>query len=241
MTFLYVALGAAAFVVFAVWFVKHVWFYRDPPRGAPLDARLVRSPCDGQVMYVRPVEKGEIFSDKLGQKIALREITHADWEAAGAPEEGWIIGIYMSPLDVHFNYAPASCRIERIFRTDAKLNLPMVDTWEYLNMTWLRRVVDLMGRRFHLENERQTLFLSMPGLRLAMVEIADKFVNKIHTFVDEGEDLRQGQKVAFISRGSQVDVVLFRRDLELLVKPGDQTYGAETPLARVPAPPVEHG
>ncbi|MFN7162390.1 MAG: phosphatidylserine decarboxylase, partial [Fimbriimonadales bacterium] len=113
--------------------------------------------------------------------------------------------------------------------------LPMVDLWEYVSMAWLRRAVDLLGKRYHLENERQTVFLENERVRLAMVEIADKFVNKITTYVREGQCVQPAQKISFIERGSQVDLLIFTRAVEILTHTGAQVYGGQTPLARLTA------
>ncbi len=215
----------------ALLFLQRIWFYRDPVRITPRDEDLLVSPCDGQVVYVRRVENGEIVSEKLGQKIKVSEITHAEWPEGQTPGQGWLIGIYMSPLDVHFNYAPMQGRISGIVHNGAKLNLPMVDLWEYIQLTYLRRAVDLFAKRYALENERQTVFIE-GRVKVAMVEIADKFVNKISTYVKVGETLRPGQKISFIERGSQVDLFIFG-EVDFLVSVGDQVYGAQTPIARL--------
>jgi len=225
-----VAIGIGVGAVGVNWFLRRVWFYRDPGRVPPDDPHLILAPCDGKVVYIRPVVQGTVFAEKLGRAIPITEITRTDW---GSADEGWLIGIYMSPLDVHYNYAPIAGTIRRIVYTPARANLPMLDLWEYIRMAWLRRAVDLLGKRFQLENERQTLLLENGKLRLAMVEIADKFVNKITTFVQEGQEVRAGQKVAFIGRGSQVDLLLFTRHVEIVTRVGAQVYGGETPVARL--------
>ncbi len=228
-------MGAGAAVAGASWFLRKVWFYRDPKRIPPADPNLILAPCDGKVVYIRPVSaEGTVFAEKLGRPIAITEITRADWE--GVSPEGWLIGIYMSPLDVHFNYAPMKGTIRKIVYTPARVNLPMVDLWEYVSMTWLRRAVDLLGKRYHLENERQTIFLENEHVRLAIVEIADKFVNKITTYVQEGQCVHAGQKLSFIERGSQVDLLIFSRAVEILTHTGAQVYGGQTPVARVHSP-----
>ncbi|MEN3000569.1 MAG: phosphatidylserine decarboxylase [Armatimonadota bacterium] len=225
-----VAIGVGAVAAGVSWFLRHVWFYRDPKRVPPDDPDLILAPCDGKVVYIRPVVQGAVFAEKLGRAIPITEITRADWHNT---DEGWLIGIYMSPLDVHYNYAPIAGKVQRIVYTPARANLPMLDLWEYVRMAWLRRAVDLLGKRFHLENERQTLFLENDKVRLAMVEIADKFVNKITTYVQEGQRVQAGQKVAFIGRGSQVDLLIFTRQVEILTRVGAQVYGGQTPLARL--------
>lgn len=236
--FLRVLLPFAALWAAVLYFLQRIWFYRDPVRVTPADDDLLVSPCDGQVVYIRRVENGEISSQKLGEAIRVSEITHAEWPQGVTPGHGWLIGIYMSPLDVHFNYAPLKATVSGIVHNGAKLNLPMVDLWEYVQLTYLRRAVDLFAKRYALENERQTVFLEgqLAGrpLKVAMVEIADKFVNKISTYVRVGEEVRPGQKLSFIERGSQVDLFLFSEELDFLVGVGDQVYGAQTPLARLP-------
>ncbi|MCS7272626.1 MAG: phosphatidylserine decarboxylase [Fimbriimonadales bacterium] len=232
-----VALGIGAVAAGTTWFLRKVWFYRDPVRIPPEDPSLILAPCDGKVVYIRPVSAdGTVFAEKLGRPIPITEITRAEWE--GTSPEGWLIGIYMSPLDVHYNYAPIAGVVRKIVYTPARVNLPMVDLWEYVSMTWLRRAVDLLGKRYYLENERQTIFLENERVRVAVVEIADKFVNKITTFVREGQQVQPAQKLTFIERGSQVDLLIFSRAVDILTHTGAQVYGGQTPVARLKSPPT---
>ncbi|MGB9791112.1 MAG: phosphatidylserine decarboxylase [Thermacetogeniaceae bacterium] len=219
------AAGAAAAV-----FLRKVWFYRDPVRECPREDGAIVSPADGKVIYIKPFRNGEVFSEKLGRPIRIEEIT----KMAAYGERGWIVGIYMSPLDVHYNYSPVACRVVEMVHTPAAVNLPMVDLWEYIRLTYLRRAIDLFSHRYRLVNERLTVFLDAGDLKLALVEIADKFVNKIKSFIRVGDELRAGQKISFIDRGSQVDLVIFREDIEFEVSIGQQVYGAETIIARCP-------
>ncbi|MGI6286174.1 phosphatidylserine decarboxylase [Neomoorella humiferrea] len=210
------------------WYLRHVWFYRDPLRIAPAGEGLILAPADGQVVYVKPFADGQVVAEKLGRPIPITEIM----KAPGFGEEGWIVGIYMSPLDVHFNYAPIDARVEGMVHTPAKINLPMVDLWEYIRLTYLRRAVDLFAHRYRLVNERMTIFLENSDVKIALVEIADKFVNKIRCFITPGQVVSRGQKVSFIERGSQVDLIIFTRDVEITVRVGQQVYGARTVVAR---------
>lgn len=235
----------------ALLFLRRVWFFRDPARTPPPDPDLVISPADGKVIYIRRVQGGEVRSEKLGRSIRVAELTHdagageadparvrsAGGFTAGRMLDGWLLGIYMSPLDVHYNYAPVDGSIDRVVHSQAARNWPMVDLWEYVNLTFLRRAMDLFGHRFHLENERNTIFLTSEPpsalVRLALVEIADMYVNKIDCFVSPGQRVRRGEKLSFIRRGSQVDVYFDATDVEFLVRVGDQVHGALTPIARV--------
>lgn len=219
----------ALFLTLVYIYLRQVWFYRDPLRQPEASGRVIVAPCDGKVVYLKRVEKGEVKSEKKGEVIKVKEITKTDF---GNLERGWLIGIYMSPLDVHYNYAPIEGKVEKIVYYPSRTNLPMVDVWEYINLTYFRRAVNLFSHRFHLENERNTIFINKEGeIKVAAVEIADKFVSKISCFLQEGEHVKLGQKISFIDRGSQVDLVIFKEDLNWRVKFGDQVYGGKTVLA----------
>lgn len=209
------------------WYFRNVWFFRDPKRKAPEGDNIIIAPADGQVVYIKPVKDGKVVSNKLGEAISIPEIT----KMYKGDSDGWLIGIYMSPLDVHFNYAPVDGHIDSIYHYQAKTNLPMVDLWEYVKITWLRQWVDLFSKKWHFENERSTVVVNSELGTIAMVEIADKFVNKIETFVREGDNVKKGQKISFIKRGSQVDLFIPKKDLSWHVTVGQHVVGAETILA----------
>lgn len=211
----------------ASWYLRHVWFYRDPLRKPAKKGRVIISPADGQVIYIKQFTQKKVISNKLSEAIEIKEITKLPLKES----EGWLIGIYMSPLDVHYNYAPCSGKVVKIHHSPSQVNFPMVDLWEYIKLTYLRHTVNLFAKRFHLTNERNTIYIKGQNLSLAVVEIADKFVNKISCYVKEGEEIRTGQKISFIERGSQVDLAIFKKDLKLEVEVGDQVYGGQTILA----------
>lgn len=231
---IYAVIAAAIIVLWlaALAFLRRVWFFRDPPRQPErTEAGMIVAPADGRVVYIRKIEDGGLCAEKLGEKIPLPEITGCDTSAM----EGWAIGIYMSPLDVHFNYCPYPSTVERIFRKSAKFNYPMLDLWEYVRVVWFRKMVDMFARKYHLENERNTIFLDGGGVKMAAVLIADKFVAKIQCFVAEGQSLNYSQKLGFISRGSQVDLIVFSNDVEFEVSVNQQVYGGKTVLGRIGA------
>ena len=207
-------------------YLRKVWFYRDPVRVVKAEENQVISPADGQVVYIKPVENGIVVSEKLGEKITIEEIS----KMTLAKSDGWIIGIYMSPLDVHYNYAPVSAQVEDMQYTSAKANLPMVDLWEYIKITYLRKAVDLFSKKYRLVNERNTV-LFKGKVQIAVVEIADKFVSKITPLIKVGEEVEAGQKIGFIDRGSQVDLIIFDENVNFKVKVGQQVYGAKTVIA----------
>lgn len=211
-------------------FLRKVWFYRDPIRRPAAPPGSILSPADGTVVYMRPFKQGKVVCEKLGEQVEVAEICKGGHDYSG---DGWLVGVYMSPLDVHFNYAPVSATVEGVISTPAAVNLPMVDLWEYVKLTYLRRAVDLFSHKFRLVNERNTVFLGAAGgsPRIVLVEIADKFVNKIKCFVKPGDTVAAGDKISFIDRGSQVDMLIYDENIEFKVKPGQHVTGALTVIA----------
>jgi len=226
-----------------LFFLRKVWFYRDPQRTAEGKFPSIISPADGRVVYIKRFSDGKIAAEKLGETIPLDEIggtpgvfgngieSSQDPNTLMRQGSGWAIGIYMSPLDVHFNYCPLPGKVEHIFRKSASVNFPMLDLWEYIRVVWFRKMVTMFARRYHLENERNTIFMDCNGLKMAVVLIADKFVAKIRCYVKEEETLGYSQKLGFIERGSQVDLILFTEDIDFTVGINDQVYGGKTVIA----------
>lgn len=233
MIYLVLAVVAVAVFLSGVWFLRKVWFYRDPDHSAtPQDDRILLSPVYGRVAYVRRICGGVVVSEKLGEEITIREITKCDWPE-GIDGDGWLIGIAMTPLDIHYQYAPVAGVMGEIRPYKTGFNLPMFDFWEYVRITWLRKHVQLFARRYTLENERQTMWLQANRFKVALVLIADKFVDKITTYTEEGASVRAGGKLSFIARGSQVDLVVCGHpDLKIEVREGQGVYGPLTVVAR---------
>ena len=101
------ALAAAAAASGAWLYWRFVWFFRNPPRRAPPGDGVV-SPADGTVVYVKEVAPGEeVVSIKQGLAAGLRDIVREDLDAPKL-----LIGVFMSPFDVHYNRAPISGTVE---------------------------------------------------------------------------------------------------------------------------------
>ena len=220
-------------------YTRKVWFYRDPNHsGIVQDDGVLLSPVYGIVAYVKRVENGIVVSEKKGDVIHIEEITKVDWPDEVEAGTGWLIGIAMTTLDVHFQYSPLPCNVQSFEHYQTGKNLPMFDLWEYIQITWFRRFVQLWCKAYLLENERQTFWLNGKRVKVALILIADKFVDKITTFVGFGDSVSAGDKLSFISRGSQVDLLVCGCDnLEVLVKPGDRAFGPLTKIARLPEVP----
>lgn len=221
-------LSIAVILIAAVYlYLRNVWFYRHPSRIPSEREGAIISPADGQIVYIRQFSEGAVVSQKLEDRLPLTDIVASEC----LPPEGWIIGIYMSPLDVHYNYAPLGGSVRKIIHIKTGLNLPMLDMLEYIRITFLRRAIDTFSKKFHLHNERNIFFIE-GDLKIAVVEIADKYINKITSLVKEGAMVKPGEEIGFIGRGSQVDLVIFSKDIKIVVQFGQQVFGGKTAIAR---------
>jgi phosphatidylserine decarboxylase len=229
-TFAWLPIAAAGYAW--LWWFRNVFFFRDPARSIPDGDDLLLSPADGRVMYLYPVTAGEVVSNKQGQRIRIAELAKTDVK----DQNGWLLGIYMTPFDVHFNRAPLDGDITTLHYHRTGANLPMVDLWEYVNFTLLRKAVNLFTAPFHLENERMTMRITNKRATCFLILIADRFVNKISRFFQEGQAISKGDKISFIERGSQTDLFIATHQLSFDVVPGQQVYAGKTVIARFDRP-----
>lgn len=217
-------LGAA----FAYW--RYVWFFRDPVRTPPAETGIL-SPADGTVVYVRKVEVGEeVVTIKRGVHATVKDILHEDLD-----QPKLVIGIFMSPFDVHYNRAPLDGRIEFIRHYSAHgENL-------YMGAMHLRILTDrkpYYENSMHIvQNERAvTCFQGQyrgSTLALYVVQIGSRGVNGIDSYYHPGDRVERGATFGMIRIGSQVDLVLpWREDFRVQVHPGDRVRAGETILIR---------
>ncbi len=204
---LLIAAFLASLVVCSVLF-----FDRDPERVIPTDPRVIVSPADGRVVYVRRIDADEIpWSLKGRKRINLIELTKADFGVG----KGTILGIYMSPFDVHVNRAPISGQVERISRFEGSLMRMRNPTFELVN----RRAITAI---------RHSL-----GFMVVVVQIGVFAVGRIENFVTEGTEIQLGGRIGRIRLGSQVDLILpDLAGLNLMAKEGQHVLAGTSVIAR---------
>ncbi len=161
-------------------------FYRDPERVPPKDDNIILSPADGQIKYIKKIEKGEIpFSEKKGRTFSLNDFVQADVLAQG----GYLIGIAMNYLDVHVNRAPISGKISLI---------------KHIRGSFF----SLKNKEAIIQNERNLIIIENEHVKLGIVQIASRLVRKIVTYVRKDQDIQKGARIGVIRFGSQVDLIL---------------------------------
>jgi len=208
---------------------RYVWFFRNPSRKIPSEDSGILSPADGCVVYVKEVAPGEeIITIKQGVKATIHDICR---EAVSAPKV--LIGIFMSPFNVHYNRVPLSGTALFIRHYPALgKNLYMAA----MHMRTLFRRLPLYRNSLHIiQNERTVTGIKghYRGnlLNCYVVQIAAASVNGIDSYIEPQQQVSVGQVLGMIRIGSQVDLIVTAFDgMKIKVQPGDRVRAGETVL-----------
>jgi phosphatidylserine decarboxylase len=187
-------------------------FYRDPERVPPADENVILSPADGQIKYVKRIEKGQIpFSEKKGRTFSLDDFVQADFLQQG----GHLIGIGMNYLDVHVNRAPISGKISLVKHIKGSF-------------------ISLKKNEAVLQNERNLIIIDNEYFSVGIVQIASRLVRKIIPYIRESQDIQKGTRIGAIRFGSQVDLILpDLPSIHIEVEPGENVKAGLSIIATI--------
>ncbi|HYA41046.1 MAG TPA: phosphatidylserine decarboxylase [Syntrophobacteraceae bacterium] len=210
-------------------FWRYVWFFRNPQRIIPPESNGILSPADGTVVYVKHVGPQEsVINIKRGVEATLSDITRED---ISRPKI--IIGIFMSPFNVHYNRIPVSGQIRFVHHYPASVdNVSMVSM--HLR-TLLRRTPFYRNSTHIIRNQRTVTKIEGKyrdkDLACYVVQIAAKRVNGIDVYIDEGHQVKAGEIFGMIRIGSQVDLVITPLEsMTVKVRPGEKVKAGQTVL-----------
>ncbi|MCX8157612.1 MAG: phosphatidylserine decarboxylase [Verrucomicrobiae bacterium] len=185
---------AINYLLLALWVLFSVfcfYFFRDPNPLVPSEPGAVVSPAHGKIDFI------------------------------GETEEPWLggrchrISMFLSPLDVHVQYAPVACRVNQVVHTPGKFSAAMSTATAQHNENVLITLEDL---------ER-------PGQRLAVRLVAGVLARRIVPFVQPQEVLARGDRISLVQFGSRCELYL-PLSATITVKVGDKVKGGETIVAR---------
>jgi phosphatidylserine decarboxylase len=224
------ALAAAILAAGAVAFWRYYWFFRDPERTPPAAAGLL-SPADGTVVYVKKVAPGEeVVVIKQGIKATVRDLMHDDFE-----QEKVVIGIFMSPFDVHYNRSPLEATVGFVRRHPSSGGNVHMGAMHWRSLLGIEPRYE--GSLHIVQNERAVTqligeYASKP-LTCYVVQIGALTVNGIDSYFEPGQRVGRGVTFGMIRVGSQVDLICpWREGFEILARPGDRVRAGETILVR---------
>lgn len=176
----------------AVVFALVVNFFRMPSREVgTMDSKEILAPSDGKVVVIEKVHEPEWFKDERIQ-----------------------VSIFMSPLNVHAQWAPIAGTVKAARYHPGKYLV----AWHPKSST---------------ENERTTHVIEGEQGTVLFRQIAGAVARRICHYMNEGQILTQGDEVGFIKFGSRIDVFL-PVGSEICVELEDAVMGRKTVLARFP-------
>lgn len=123
------------------------------------------------------------------------------------------IVIFLSVFDVHVNRSPIAGEIK---------------VQKYICGRFKPAYKDSVG----FENERHTIGIESPRLRVTVTQIAGILARRIVSWVMLDDDLKKGELYGMIRFGSCTELVV-PDDVEILVKKGDKVIGGETVVGRL--------
>ena len=212
----YVLVGAAILIGIVLWaigwqfssFIRWVlaalgilvvaftlYFFRDPARTPPqeaVDGKLLLAPADGKVVEIVTEE------EPLYLKGNARRLS-----------------IFLSPLNVHVNRAPATGVIE----------YDQYVPGEYL-VAWHPKASE--------KNERSQLgMVHASGTKILFKQIAGAVARRIVYHIGVGDSVRAGERFGIVKFGSRMDVIV-PPSIDFVVSVGDVVRAGETVLASLP-------
>ena len=179
-----------------------LYFHRDPIVPTYVNPDVFLSPASGIIVYSKIVSPDSDIIPIKGERYTLKELLREDIKYPCI-----VIGIYMTPLDVHINKMP----------TDGFLSykrLPAIRT----NLYMAQVEIELFKKstpspnllRYMIYNARTVnrIYYPKKNIFYYVVQVADLEVNVIAPFTEQNEFLLQGQRIGICRMGSQVDLVI---------------------------------
>ncbi len=148
-----------------------LYFFRDPHRVPPDEAasgNLILAPADGKVVVVQEIEEEPLYIKGPARQVS----------------------IFLSPLNVHVNRAPATGVIEYVNYVAG----------EYL-VAWHPKASE--------KNERSEIGMVHPsGARILFKQIAGAVARRIVFHLKVGDHVTAGQRFGIVKFGSRMDVLV---------------------------------
>ena len=166
-------------------------FFRIPKRVPVASEGQILCPSDGKVVVIEEVDEPEVFGDKRIQ-----------------------VSIFMSPLNVHAQWAPMAGDVTHANYHPGKYLV----AWHPKSST---------------ENERTTLVINGDRGPVLFRQIAGAVARRIRWYIEPGQRVELGEEVGFIKFGSRIDVFL-PLGSEIHVGLEEKVKGRETILATLP-------
>ncbi|WP_309572873.1 phosphatidylserine decarboxylase, partial [Deinococcus sp.] len=181
----------------AALYVRRVHRFRDPVRVLTAPDSHVVSPADGVVCFVRRVTDGSVQAGPGDTPVAMEALLGT---AAG---DGWLLGIMVGSLDVHYTYQPVSGKVGTVQHHTGQANSALLNPLASVGLL-AGRPANVLATRAMLENERMSVTLHAETGDVTVAVVAPGASLDAMPYLKEGDRARAGYKLAFLPQGGLV-------------------------------------
>lgn len=157
-----------------------------------------------------PDDDSLIISPADGKVVLIQEVDEPEYMKGKAIQ----ISIFLSPLNVHVNRNPLNGKLEYIKYYPGK----------YL-MAWEDHASE-QNERAHFGVKHSS------GMKMMFKQITGFLARRIVYYVEEGENLKAGERFGIMKFGSRMDLLL-PDNVEIKVKKGQNTVAGETIIGEI--------
>ncbi|MEX2456277.1 MAG: phosphatidylserine decarboxylase family protein [Balneolaceae bacterium] len=157
-----------------------------------------------------PDDDSLIISPADGKVVLIQEVDEPEYMKGKATQ----ISIFLSPLNVHVNRNPLNGKLEYLKYYPGK----------YL-MAWEDHASD-QNERAHFGVKHSS------GMKMMFKQITGFLARRIVYYVEEGEQLKAGERFGIMKFGSRMDLLL-PDNVEIKVKKGQNTVAGETIIGEI--------
>lgn len=182
------------------------FFLRNPDRNPPRKDVLV-APADGKIIAITPFDAKTVHFHKGNRARKGSIYTLTD----GVAQEGYVISIFMSVLNVHYNRSPYDGQVTGVRHTSGTF-------------------IPAQKPQARLQNEKTEITIESDRLKVKVIQIAGFLARRIETYVQKNDRVRTGQILGRINFGSQVTLIL-PAQVSIAVKLGDKVKAGESIIA----------
>ncbi len=170
-----------------------LYFFRDPVRNIPADLKPgdILSPADGKVMMIEETEENEFIK---------------------GPAK--VVGIFLSPLNVHVNRVPISGTVK---------------FYQYIKGEFIKAYDHASADK----NERTVIGIEGDRFKVLFKQITGFIARRIVCELRVGDKVKTGEKFGMIKFGSRTDVIM-PANAVIKVSVNQNVTGGITVLAEVP-------
>lgn len=157
-----------------------------------------------------PEDDSLIISPADGKIVLIQDVEEPEYLQGKATQ----ISIFLSPLNVHVNRNPLSGKLEYLKYYPGK----------YL-MAWEDHASE-QNERAHFGVKHSS------GMKMMFKQITGFLARRIVYHIEEGEDLKAGERFGIMKFGSRMDLLL-PDNVEIKVKKGQNTVAGETIIGEI--------